>query len=179
MARRVRDPYQVLGVRPGVSDEALRSAYRRLVKLHHPDHNGGSPEAGRRFEEVQEAYAQIVRQREATARPREASSPAQDPEAESRLAELERQVREAQQARERAMRAAAEAAARTERRPSDEELGYVKTDDTLFKLLADARDELAQRFAGAEGHTAKNRAAELLEELAARLRGENPPGSER
>ena len=57
------DPYKVLGVRPGVSDEELRAAYRRLVQLHHPDHNNGSEESERRFEEVQDAYASIVAQR--------------------------------------------------------------------------------------------------------------------
>ena len=55
------DPYTVLGVEPGVSDEELRSAYRRLVQLHHPDHNNGSAEAARRFEAVQEAWAEIRR----------------------------------------------------------------------------------------------------------------------
>lgn len=175
MARPVRDPYQVLGVSPGASDDALRAAYRRLVKLHHPDHNGGSPEAARRFEEVQDAYAQVVRQREGAARVRETPPPPADPEMNARLTDLERQVREAQQATERAMRAARDAAARTERRPSDEELGYVRTDDSLSKLLEDARAELSERLAGAGGHLAKGRAADLLEELADRLRGDAPP----
>src|SRR5207244_6313756 len=51
-----RDPYAVLGVSPGCSSEELHDAYRRLVKLHHPDRNQGSPEATRRFQEIQEAY---------------------------------------------------------------------------------------------------------------------------
>jgi hypothetical protein len=178
MARRIRDPYQVLGVSPDVSDAGLRAAYRRLVKLHHPDHNGGSPEAARRFEEVQKAYAQITRVRDQAGRPRANATPppAADPAMDSRLADLERQVREAQEARERAMRAAAEAAAKTHKRPSDEELGYVRTDDSLSKLLADAGAELSQRLAGGTGRNAKSRAADLLEELAARLRREDAEG---
>jgi curved DNA-binding protein CbpA len=190
MARASRDPYEVLGVRPDDSDAELRAAYRRLVQLHHPDHNGGSAEAARRFEEVQDAYADVMRLRKSGAAEQSGGAgsrtgwaarasqtpppPTPDPEVDARIADLERQVREARDARERAMRAAAEAAARMERRPSDEELGYVRTDDTLSKLLADARDELAQRLPGQAGQSAKSRAAELLEELAARLRGEDP-----
>src|ERR1700749_612077 len=53
------DAYLTLGISPTASDAEVRSAYRRLVQLHHPDHNGGSPESERRFEEVQEAYAAV------------------------------------------------------------------------------------------------------------------------
>ena len=164
------DPYQTLGVKPGVSDEELHHAYRRLVQLHHPDHNDGSPEAARRFEEIQDAYARIRGLREETERPapppRTAASV--DPEAEARLADLQRGVREAHLARERARRAAREAAARTERRPSDEELGYVTTDDSFSKLLADARAELSERFAEACEHPATRRVADLIDELASK-----------
>jgi curved DNA-binding protein CbpA len=54
-----RDPYQTLGVKANASDAEIRAAYRRLVQIHHPDHNGGSAESARRFEEVQEAYARV------------------------------------------------------------------------------------------------------------------------
>lgn len=52
-------------------------------------------------------------------------------------------------ARERAQRAAREAAASAASkatrsdRPSDEELGYIKTDDSLGKIMADGLDEFA------------------------------------
>ena len=59
----IRSPYQTLGVPPTATDAQLRAAYRRLVQLHHPDHNHNSPESTRRFEQVQEAYAQILRER--------------------------------------------------------------------------------------------------------------------
>jgi len=69
---------------------------------------------------------------------------------EQRLADLERDLREkARAARERAQRAAREAAAaaaskaKRPDRPSDEELGYIKTDDSLGKILADGLDEVA------------------------------------
>src|SRR3954452_11966424 len=101
-----RDPYRVLGVSPGASSEELHDAYRRLVKLHHPDRNGGSEESARRFAEIQEAYEEV------RARPRPAQHRAAQA-AESikeRMATLERELREAQAARERARRAAREAA---------------------------------------------------------------------
>ena len=53
------DPYKLLGIPHSATDAEIRAAYRRQVQLHHPDHNGGSPESTRRFEEVQEAYALI------------------------------------------------------------------------------------------------------------------------
>ncbi|MGB9185891.1 MAG: J domain-containing protein, partial [Solirubrobacteraceae bacterium] len=53
------DPYEILSIRASASDAELRAAYRRAVQRHHPDHNGGSPESARRFEEIQEAYARI------------------------------------------------------------------------------------------------------------------------
>jgi curved DNA-binding protein CbpA len=174
MARAGRDPYAVLGVSPGVSDEELHAAYRKLVQLHHPDHNHGSAESARRFEEIQEAYARIRKLRE---RPGSQPPPqvTPDPEVEARLADLERELREAHEASERARRAAAEAAARSEKRPSDEELGYVTTDDSFSKILADARSEFADRFADGPAHPARERVADLLDELAARLKGDSGP----
>ena len=93
------DPYQTLGVAPSASDAELRAAYRRLVQLHHPDHNGGSPESERRFEEVQEAYAEARRRRAAaggpaaTGGPRTAgdSATGADPALDARLAAMEQE----------------------------------------------------------------------------------------
>jgi curved DNA-binding protein CbpA len=171
MATRSPDPYETLGVSRDVSDDDLRAAYRRLVQLHHPDHNGGSAESARRFEEVQEAYARI------RSAPREAagSAPPIDPDLEARVADLERQLREAQLARERARQAAREAAvaARPER-PSDEDLGYVKTDDSFSKILSDARDELSERFSEAREHPAAKRVGDLIDELESKLTRQPP-----
>ena len=173
MAASRPDPYQTLGVKPDASDEELRAAYRRLVQLHHPDHNRGSAEATRRFEEIQEAYARITEVRHRAAHVDETvRQPVADPNVESRLADLERQVREAHATRERARRAAREATAQTERRPTDEELGYVTTDDTFSKLLADARTELAAWLAEEESHPAARRVADVVDELASKLTGE-------
>src|SRR3954469_6510987 len=102
-----RDPYRVLEVAPGASPEELHDAYRRLVKLHHPDRNGGSEASARRFAEVQEAYEE-VRARPRPARPNRAAEAAES--VKDRMATLERELREAQAARERARQAAREAA---------------------------------------------------------------------
>lgn len=173
----------MLGVRPGVSDEEIRSAYRQLVQLHHPDHNGGSPESARRFEEVQEAYAQITAERRRSpVRPSSPPPPPTDPDLEQRLANLERELREkAAAAREAAQRAAREArVARgaTYKRPSDEELGYVKTDDSIGKILADAREEFSRRFGDVREEPVTHRAADLLEDLAGWLKGDHAADDE-
>jgi hypothetical protein len=174
------DPYQMLGVSPGVSDDELRSAYRRLVQLYHPDHNAGSPESARRFEEVQEAYAQIRQmRREAPGGGQSAPGPTTDAGVDSRMAELERELRDAHLARERARRAAREAAADNARRPSDEELGYVTTDDSFSEILADARAEVSDLFSKAREHPQATRVNDLIDELASKLRGEPPPDSRR
>jgi hypothetical protein len=174
------DPYQTLGVRRNADDAEVRAAYRRLVQLHHPDHNGGSAEAAVKFEAVQEAYAEVRRQRAGGA-PESATRASDDPSLDQRLADIERELRKANAARERARQAAREAAAAARgserpdaRRATDEELGYVTTDDSFTKILADARDELFGRAseAGAAARPATHRVADLLDELAAKLRGE-------
>jgi len=142
------------------------------VQLHHPDHNNGSTESARRFEEVQDAYAQIQHLRQRTPPPRHtAAPPPASPDVEQRLAQMERELLEkARLARERAQRAAREAAA-SYRRPSDEELGYVKTDDSLGKILSDARKEFVQRLGDAQEEPLSHRVADLLDEFGSKLKG--------
>ena len=53
------DPYKVLGVEPGASDEEIKKAYRRLAKQYHPDLNPGDEVAARKMKEVNAAYEQI------------------------------------------------------------------------------------------------------------------------
>lgn len=55
----IDDPYQVLGVSPGASDEEVKQAYRRLAKKYHPDRNPGDAEAARQMQRVNAAYEQI------------------------------------------------------------------------------------------------------------------------
>jgi len=92
------DPYATLGVDPGAEDAVVRQAYRRLAQLHHPDHNAGSPEAARRFEQVHAAYLEVLRRRAAAGGPRSA---AQEAQLSARLAALEQELKAARRARER------------------------------------------------------------------------------
>src|ERR1700736_7035514 len=45
----MRDPYEVLGVPRGASAAAIKSAYRKLAKKHHPDANKNDPKSAARF----------------------------------------------------------------------------------------------------------------------------------
>src|ERR1700744_4576469 len=51
----MRDPYEVLGVPRGASAAAIKSAYRKLAKKHHPDSNKDDPKAAARFSELNTA----------------------------------------------------------------------------------------------------------------------------
>src|SRR6476661_10816954 len=51
----MRDPYEVLGVPRGASAAAIKSAYRKLAKKHHPDSNTNDPKAAERFSEINSA----------------------------------------------------------------------------------------------------------------------------
>jgi hypothetical protein len=194
-----QDPYKILGISRGASEQEVRAAYRRAVQRYHPDHNNGSEESERRFEEVQDAYARIrglrsgsaARGSRTTGRPQSQSDPG-DSAVQERLAELERQLREARERAAQAARAAREAAAERSReaaatrartrdareqgRASDEELGYFSTDDSLSKILSDAKNELFGRIGEAREHPGTKRvtgqAADLLDDLGAMLRGE-------
>ncbi len=179
-----RDPYDALGVSRTATDAEVRSAYRKLVKVHHPDHNNGSEESEQRFEEVQDAYARIVELRKSGASSsgaRRAGSPPpppppgpSDPNLDARMADLERELREANEAKERARRAAREAARagadpedlrQRFRRATDEELGYVTTDDTFSKIISDARDELSGRLSDAREHPVTKRVESVIDDL--------------
>jgi len=53
---RMRDPYTVLGVTRGASDDEIKRAYRKLAKKLHPDVNPGKRAIEQQFKEVTAAY---------------------------------------------------------------------------------------------------------------------------
>ncbi len=52
----IDDPYKVLGVTPGASQDEIKRAYRKLVKAYHPDRHPNDPAAAKKTNEINEAY---------------------------------------------------------------------------------------------------------------------------
>jgi molecular chaperone DnaJ len=52
----MKDYYDTLGVSRGADQEEIRSAYRRLARLHHPDVSEEDGDKGDRFKEISQAY---------------------------------------------------------------------------------------------------------------------------
>ena len=61
------NPYEVLGISPSATDEEVKKAYRELSRKYHPDSYVNNPLAElaeEKFKEVQQAYEQIMKQRQ-------------------------------------------------------------------------------------------------------------------
>ena len=61
------DPYSVLGVSRNATEEEIKKAYRKLSRIYHPDANINNPnkkQAEEKFKEIQEAYSEIMHDRE-------------------------------------------------------------------------------------------------------------------
>lgn len=61
------DPYEVLGLKRGASDDEIKKAYRTMSRKYHPDANVNNPNAAQaeeKFKQVQAAYEQIMREKE-------------------------------------------------------------------------------------------------------------------
>jgi len=50
------NPYEILGLKAGASEEEVKKAYRKLAMKHHPDRGGDETE----FKKIKEAYESIV-----------------------------------------------------------------------------------------------------------------------
>ena len=57
----MRDPYEVLGIQRGASEDEIKKAYRAKCKRWHPDLNPNDPTAEEHFKEVQAAYDAITK----------------------------------------------------------------------------------------------------------------------
>ena len=182
------DPYAILGVSSSATDDEIRSAYRQQVKRHHPDHNNGSPESALRFAAIQEAYARVKLLRASAAGRGDASEAGEaDHPFDDRIAQMEQELKAAREQRQKAMRdaeqarrAAREAAAGDEEgRPSDEELGYISTNDSFTKILDDFADQVSSRFAEVRdeagerpGRQRPHTVTDWIDELGSKLAGE-------
>lgn len=65
--RMIANPYQILEVSPNASNDEIKKAYRELSRKYHPDSYANNPLsdlAEEKFKQVQEAYEQIMRERE-------------------------------------------------------------------------------------------------------------------
>ena len=52
-----KDFYAILGVPQDADDAAIKKAYRKLARTHHPDRNAGDAAAEQRFKDIGEAHA--------------------------------------------------------------------------------------------------------------------------
>ncbi|OPB35435.1 DnaJ C-terminal domain-containing protein [Bartonella taylorii] len=52
----MRDPYTILGVARTAKPQEIKSAFRRLAKKYHPDHNMDDAKAKEKFSEINQAY---------------------------------------------------------------------------------------------------------------------------
>ena len=63
----MRDPYEVLGIRPDATDTEVKNAYRRLARKYHPDNYASDPakaeEAEEMMKEINAAYDEIQKLR--------------------------------------------------------------------------------------------------------------------
>ena len=63
----MNDPYSVLGISRGATDDEIKKAYRALSRKYHPDANINNPnkdQAEAKFKEIQQAYQQIMKEKE-------------------------------------------------------------------------------------------------------------------
>ena len=74
----MKDPYSILGVAPGASDDEVKNAYRNLARRYHPDNYDDSNPlkelAKEKMQEINAAYDEIQRDRSEAERSSSSSS---------------------------------------------------------------------------------------------------------
>ena len=160
-----RDPYRVLEVPPTASPEQLHDAYRRLIKLHHPDRNGGSAESTQRFQEIQQAYEEVRNRPRAARRARDGRvGRGADGEAPRRGPSP------AHAERAKARETARQALRDLEPEPAPEP---VEEEDSITAILFDIIDEIGERMAGPRPDPDVNDLIDGLDDLSSRLDGKS------
>ena len=56
----IDDPYKVLGISQGASEDEIKKAYRKKAKEFHPDLHPNDPNAEKKMNEVNEAYDMLM-----------------------------------------------------------------------------------------------------------------------
>ncbi len=67
----MRNPYEVLGIKEGASEEEIKRAYRELVKKYHPDQHHDNPLydlAEDKLREINEAYEYLMKNNKGNSR---------------------------------------------------------------------------------------------------------------
>ncbi len=54
------DPYEILGLKRGASDDEIKKAYKEKAKKYHPDLNNNSAEAAEMMKKVNDAYDTLI-----------------------------------------------------------------------------------------------------------------------
>ncbi len=54
------DPYKVLGIAPGATDEEIKRAYRNLSRKYHPDANVNNPDRAQAEEKNLKKYRWLM-----------------------------------------------------------------------------------------------------------------------
>lgn len=54
------DPYEILGLSSGASEDDVKKAYKKMAKKYHPDVTGNDPAAAKKMQEINAAYDAII-----------------------------------------------------------------------------------------------------------------------